>query len=504
MRLRWKLFLTYLAVIAVIVGTVALLVRSVAVGAVTGHMGGLGGMMGSMHSDLELAIDRGVSQALLVAVVVAAVVAVGVSYVVSGWVTRPIHRSAQAARRIARGEYGQRVTGGSADEIGEFIEAFNEMAGELEAAEQRRAELLATISHEIRTPLATVRGYMDGLLDGVVPAEPETYVLVRREADRLTRLVGDIERLSRLEARAEPLTITTVDIASVAEQVIRGLRPLFEEKGLTLELEQTSPRPLVQADPDKVMQVLTNLLTNALKYTERGGVAIKVETDGPGFVRVTASDTGVGIPPDDLPHVFERFYRVDKSRSSEGGGAGIGLAVVRSLVTQMGGEVANRQCGRRGDHRDVHPPPQAGVSRRPSTTPEATSNDHRDANRNGLERLQVLHQRADFAVGQLPERHGSLESVPLGIDTVPDRASEARFIEGGLGLALGVPRRGQSAPTDIGRGETPHHHVHRLAPAVPAVAISAGDASAHHPHPGGAWDGSPTRVRPCQVDAFTE
>ena len=199
--------------------------------------------------------------------------------------------------------------------------------------------MLGTISHEIRTPLANIEGYMQGLMDGVVPAEPETYELVRREAARLGRLVADVERLSRLEAEAERIEPRRLAAAEAVEAVVAPLRPQFAHAGLSLSVECREPCPSIWADPDKFAQVLGNLLSNALRFTRSGGaVSVTIQpTDG--SVSFAVEDNGIGIPAEDLPHVFERFYRVDKSRSQSGGGSGIGLAVAKALTDQMGGSI---------------------------------------------------------------------------------------------------------------------------------------------------------------------
>ncbi|MBU2603058.1 MAG: HAMP domain-containing histidine kinase [Actinobacteria bacterium] len=364
MKLRWKLFLAFLAVIAVVIAVVAVLVRRVSVGAVSSHMDGMmtgGGMMGGMMTDLEQAVSVGVTEALLVGALAGLVVAAVVSYVVSGYFIRTIGVMAGAARRIADGEYGQRVSHSADDEIGEFADAFNEMAAQLDDTERVRRELLATISHELRTPLTSIQGYMEGLMDGVVPEEPETYQLVHREAARLSRLVADLERVSRVEAGAERIVLEVVNVAKILTEVADRLRPQFEQKPLALAIEVAGGTPPVLADDDKLVQSLMNVAVNAFKFTPPGGrVVFRGSTVQPGsltcppiperavralaasgtpMVLLQVQDDGIGIPEEDLPHVFERFYRVDKSRSSAGGGLGIGLAVTRGLIEQMGGVV---------------------------------------------------------------------------------------------------------------------------------------------------------------------
>jgi len=343
MSTRWRLFFSYVAVIAALIVVLSLAARSLAIHAVTDHVtrmgGGGGGMHTPMNAEIQAAITSGVNQGVLWGALAALGVAIIASYLVSGWITRPLAHMADAAGKIAAGDFGQRVSYSGRDDIGRFATAFNDMAEQLEQTETLRRELLGTISHEIRTPLATIEGYMQGLVDGVVPDEPATYELVRKEAARLSRLVTDVERLSRLEAGAEPINPQKIGAADAVGSVTEALKPQFASSGLSLEIDCPGPCPSVWADPDKFAQVLGNLLSNSLRYTPDGGavkVVVRAEDD---MVAFTVEDDGVGIPSADLPHVFERFYRVDKSRSTTSGGSGIGLAVVKALVEQMEGDV---------------------------------------------------------------------------------------------------------------------------------------------------------------------
>ncbi|GAB4254665.1 MAG: ATP-binding protein [Thermoleophilia bacterium] len=342
MKLRWRLFFSYLAAIAVVVLAVAVSVRSIAVRAVASHMGGMmADMMHSMTADIESAVVAGVTEALLWGVLAALVVAVVASYLLSGWLTGALRHMSEVAGRIARGQYDQRVAYSADDEIGEVARSFNEMATRLEETENLRRQLLGTISHELRTPLTSIQGYMEGLIDGVIPEEPETYQLVHREATRLTRLVADIERLSRVEAGAESIQPADLSTRRVIEETVDRLRPQFEQKPLSLGVELDPGLPDVWADEDKLVQILMNVMGNAFKYTPPGGSVVVRGRSGTdrGSVLFEVEDNGIGIPAEDLPHIFERFYRVDKSRSAAGGGAGIGLAVAKSLVEQMGGHI---------------------------------------------------------------------------------------------------------------------------------------------------------------------
>ncbi len=349
MSLRRRLFVTYLLPLGAFITVLAVSVQRIAVSAVSSHMDGMmGGMMGAMTDDIDRAVARGLTEALLISSVAGVLVAIVSSYLISGRLSAAAGRLAGSARRIAEGHYEERVDYVRTDEIGAFVESFNRMAEGLEETERTRRELLATVSHELRTPLSNIQGYMEGLMDEVVPAEPETYQLVHREAARLTRLVTAVEHLSRVEAGAETLYVRPVSADRLAQSAVERVRPRFEDSAVELDFRPSGTRSGdVLADEDKVVQVLLNLLENARKYTpEPGRVSLRTERLG-NAVRFTVSDTGIGIPPQDLPHVFERFYRVDKSRSTAGGGMGIGLAIARSLVRQMGGDIgASSEPGR--------------------------------------------------------------------------------------------------------------------------------------------------------------
>ncbi len=341
MKLRWRLFLTYLLPLAVVVAVLAVSVRSIAISAVSTHMGGMmEGMMDGMTADIDRAVARGLTEALLIGSLAGILVAVVSSFIISGRLSAAAARLSASAHRIAEGHYEERVDYVNTDEIGAFVESFNRMAEGLEQTERTRRELLATVSHELRTPLSNIQGYMEGLMDEVIPAEPETYQLVHREAARLTRLVVAVENLSRVEAGVEQLYLRAVSADRVARSAIERVKPRFEDSAIQLDF-RPGPTPAgdVFADEDKVVQILLNLLENARKYTpEPGTVDLRTERLE-NAVRFTVQDSGIGIPPDDLPHIFERFYRVDKSRSAAGGGTGIGLAVARSLVRQMEGDI---------------------------------------------------------------------------------------------------------------------------------------------------------------------
>jgi histidine kinase len=239
----------------------------------------------------------------------------------------------------------------SEDELGQLAHSFNQMAATLEQTESMRQDLIANVAHELRTPLATIKGYMEGLIDGVFPAQAETYQLVYREADRLQRLVKDLQALSQVEAGAFSLDYRPVALTALIYQTAERLRPQFEDKGVKLELDLALDLPLTLADEDRLSQVLLNLAGNALQYTPAGGVVTitthwqTTSSGKPDRVLIAIADTGLGIPTEHLPHIFTRFYRVDKSRSRAGGGSGIGLTIAKHLVEAHDGQIWAESVG---------------------------------------------------------------------------------------------------------------------------------------------------------------
>ncbi|MBA3792364.1 MAG: HAMP domain-containing histidine kinase [Rubrobacter sp.] len=325
----------------------------------SGMMGADGGMMGTdggmmRPSDMEgmmglvgRAFGLTLLYSLLVAGAVAAVIAAASSLFVSRRIVEPLRNMMAATRRIAAGRYGERVPVGEPDELGALSESFNSMAASLEEAEKKRLELIGDVSHELRTPLSTLQGYMEGLMEGVVEPSEETWALLYGEAERMRRIVDDLGRLSHAEPGQLDLEITVLSPAEAVGIAVERMAPLFDEKGVELENAAPENLPPVSADGDRVVQVLTNLLGNALRHTPAGNrVAVEAEPRENAVV-FWVKDTGAGIPAGDLPHVFERFYRAEKSRSrSEArGGSGLGLAISRALIEAMGGRIRAESPG---------------------------------------------------------------------------------------------------------------------------------------------------------------
>ncbi len=350
--LGWKLMISYLVVIVVGVVTLAVAAESVTPAAFNRHMLGMqqmmmGGQMSmqQMGADLFTNFRAAVTEALLVSTIAALISAILVSLFVSRRVVNPIRQMMRASRHIAEGHYHERVQVVSEDELGQLAQSFNQMAAGLEQTEAMRRELIGNVAHELRTPLSTIKGYMEGLMDGVLSPEPTTYQQVYREADRLQRLVSDLQELSQVEAGAFELDCQSENIAELIQHTATRLRPQFEEKGVNLKVDLPSDLPRVQADEDRINQVLINLIGNALQYTPAGGrVTVAVQRQS-SEVLVTVTDTGIGVAGEHLPHLFTRFYRVDKSRSRAGGGSGIGLTITKHLIEAHGGRIWVESAG---------------------------------------------------------------------------------------------------------------------------------------------------------------
>jgi histidine kinase len=241
---------------------------------------------------------------------------------------------------IADGNYSERVPVRGTDEIGQLAIRFNQMATQLEQVESMRRQLIGDVAHELRTPLTSIKGYMEGLVDGVLPPTPETYNQIHREADRLSRLVDDLQELSRVESMAYALEIRPVAIDGLVQTTVNRLSPQAIAKHITLNSQLAAGLPPIRADEDRITQVLVNLVANAIQYTPEGGHVTISAARYADEVHISVVDTGIGIPPEHLANLYTRFYRVDKSRSrNAGGGSGIGLTIARHLVEAHGGRI---------------------------------------------------------------------------------------------------------------------------------------------------------------------
>ena len=237
------------------------------------------------------------------------------------------------------GDYSTRVHTTTRDEVGQLAAAFNRMSRELENLEASRRDLVANVSHELKTPITAIRAHLENLLDGVERTEPGDLQVMLAQSERLGRLVEQLLDLSRLESGEVPLRREEVALAPLVAQVVSEIEVACADRDVALTSDLPEDLPAIEADPERVHQVLFNLVDNAVRFTPEGG-AVRIEAERhDGSVEVSVADTGVGIPEAALPRLFERFYRVDSSRARGDGGTGIGLAIARSVVEAHGGTI---------------------------------------------------------------------------------------------------------------------------------------------------------------------
>jgi two-component system sensor histidine kinase BaeS len=354
-HLGWKIFISYLVVI--LIGTIVLTTATefVVPRSFDRHLAAMGSlmvtMMGSssmgtdLNADLFTNFRTAVNEALTIAALAAVIAAVAVSFFVSRQVVTPVREMMIASRFIAEGHYEERVnvpgnpSKGELDELSQLALSFNQMADKLEQIETLRHQLIGDVSHELRTPLTAIKGSMEGLIDGVLPANEETFYGIYREADRLQRLVSDLQELSRVEAGTYELDLRPVNVFELVTATVERLELQFEEKGVLIEVDVLDGLPPVQADEDRISQIMLNLVGNALQYTPGDGRVNVTANQQEDEITISVSDSGIGISAEHLEYIFTRFYRVDKSRSRVGGGSGIGLTIAKYLVEAHGGRI---------------------------------------------------------------------------------------------------------------------------------------------------------------------
>ena len=290
-------------------------------------------------------------QVVLSVVTVVATIAILFGSVTSMWLwsilVAPLRSIASSMRRIIEGRYQERVTvpENAGEAITEVVTHFNQMVATLEEIEAKRMTMIANVTHELRTPLTGLKGYVEGLEDGIFSADPPTLHQMGQEIGRLTRLVDDIQLLSRIEAQAITLNRQRFDLSDTVQQIITQLQPTFHAKQQQITFTPAPTPYWVYADSDRTTQILTNLLGNAQQYTpEQGHIALSLHREKE-TTAVMVCDDGCGIAAENLPYLFERFYRVEPSRSRQSGGSGIGLTISRHLARQMGGELQVKSGG---------------------------------------------------------------------------------------------------------------------------------------------------------------
>lgn len=296
-------------------------------------------------------IERAYQDANAVSLGMAAVLAVTCALAVTWYLTRqlqrPLARLTRAARELSRGHYQTRVAvAGAGPELDTLAAAFNAMAGRLETTEQTRRRLLSDLAHELRTPIATIGAYLEGLEDGVTEWGPGTARVMRDQTDRLARLATDIDEVSRAEEGRIALEHTAQSAGDLVWAASQTVRSAYVDKGVNLLTDSSAAAGmLVDVDRQRMAQVLTNLLTNALRHTPPGGTVTLSAAAARDEVTFTVADNGEGIAPEQLPHLFERFYRGDNARARDTRGAGIGLTIAKAIVDAHAGAVTADSAG---------------------------------------------------------------------------------------------------------------------------------------------------------------
>ena len=298
------------------------------------------------RAELERAFLRRIRRSLWLAGIATACAGLLISILLRRQVTRPLRRLDSATRRIAEGNLNERLDISSSDEFGRLASSFNEMAESLEASERTKKRMIADVAHELRTPIAAVRSALEGLRDGLIEPTEETFTALHNRILLLTRLVGDLHQLALADAGQLSIHRSPCSLEEVVSGIVEAIGAQAEDAGLTMISSIPGAIPRLDADPQRVEQILLNLLANAIRHTPAGGVIrIFAERSGDDTM-VSVCDTGPGLAPSDLPHVFDRFYRADPARTSSGErpspdavGAGLGLPIAKALVEAHGGRI---------------------------------------------------------------------------------------------------------------------------------------------------------------------
>ena len=333
--LLWKILAVNVLVIGLVMAVVWVAVDYLAAGYFSVLMKKYGISPTSSH---QMFLDS-VHHYLLWGSLGAFVLAVALSFFLTRRTLRPLVQMTDLTHQIASGDYSSRVPINSHDEVGRLAEAFNLMVESLQRIEGLRRSLMIDLAHELRTPFTNMQGYLEALVDGVLPPSPENFRILLEETTRLVVLAEDVLRLARSDNARSDLHLSDLKLSEALVKSYRPLAPGFRQKDIKVKARFPKNADLVRADQDKLFQVYGNLLQNALDYTNRGGrVRIRAEREGDA-VRMSFSNSGAEISLEDVPFIFERFYRGEKSRSREHGGAGLGLAIVKELVEAHGGRV---------------------------------------------------------------------------------------------------------------------------------------------------------------------
>ncbi|MFA5792290.1 MAG: HAMP domain-containing sensor histidine kinase [Candidatus Gracilibacteria bacterium] len=272
----------------------------------------------------------------------AGIVAILVSFLITAYITNPVKKLIDATKAIALGKYEKRLSVTSTDELGELTNSLNVMASSLDNQRYLQKQLITNVAHELATPLTSIGGYLEALTDGVIKDEnkkKETYILMKEETERLKQMLDEVRTLSVLQEGQAKITLAKINVKALTEKILKQMATQFKEKTVELKLSAKLIKKEFLLDKNRYTQILINLLNNALKYSKaKTTVTITLKEEKSNLI-VEIKDQGIGIPKKDLPYIFERFYRVDKSRGRVTGGLGIGLAIVKELVSAHGGHI---------------------------------------------------------------------------------------------------------------------------------------------------------------------
>jgi signal transduction histidine kinase len=281
---------------------------------------------------------RNINRATLLSALIAAALALLLGGLLAFTMTSSLRELTEATVEIARGRLGRQVQVHSQDELGELATSFNKMSLDLAQATQARRQMTADIAHDLRSPLSVIAGYAEALSEGKLPGTPEIYSILHQETKHLSRLVEDLRILSLADAGELPLSFQPVQPQKLLDQVASRHAVVARQKGISLRVEPGQGLPEVAVDVERMAQVFDNLITNAFRYTPEGGEIVLAAKASDGSVELQVRDSGQGIAPEDLPHIFDRFYRGDRSRQ-QSGESGLGLAIARSIVEAHGGTI---------------------------------------------------------------------------------------------------------------------------------------------------------------------
>ncbi len=298
----------------------------------------------NLSKEEQLFLQR-TTRAIAMAALAGVLVAVAMGFLLAGGMLKPIRRLTAAAQSLAHGDLQQQVPVTSKDELGLLTSTFNQMSTDLAEADQKRKRMTADITHDLSTPLQIISGYMELLEDGEVTLSPQRIDIIKTEIEHLRRLVGDLTTLTQAEAGGLDIQIHPVHPGILMERIYQAYQPICARQGVELVLDIPEAVPAIQVDEGRMMQVLKNLVENALRYTPGGGritLAVQIAEQ----VELKVIDGGSGIEPEDLPYVFDRFFRADKARGANSGKMGLGLAICKALVTAQGGTILAESAGR--------------------------------------------------------------------------------------------------------------------------------------------------------------